>query len=104
MNVYDEAQLVEVQTSPPFQTPAGVATDPTAVYFEWTVTYQGVTSAVTTWQYGGVGSVIRDSAGTYHVFMDTTELPGLWQYRWRGTGAVQATFDGSFWVQPSAMP
>ena len=107
---YDEGSLVTVSTNPPFQTLAGVNTDPTDVYFEWTVLgLNGVTSAVTVWhmQPPGTnlaGSIVRDSAGTFHVVMDTTGLPGLWLYRWRGTGTIQAVFDGSFYVDLSPMP
>ena len=102
---YDVGSLVVVSTNPPFQTPAGVVTDPTSIYFEWQVTSPlGVASAQTVWQYGGAGSVVRDSVGTYHVNLDTTGTPGLWSYRWRGTGALQAVFDGSFYVDLSPMP
>ena len=107
---YDEGSLVRISTSPPFQNLSGVNTDPTDVYLEWQILPQsGVWSATTTWHFqppstSVTGSIVRDSTGTFHADLDTTGQPGLWTYRWRGEGAIQAVFDGSFYVDASPLP
>ena len=108
-NHYDEGSLVVVSTQPPFQTQSGTPTDPTDVYFEWVVTApNGVVSAQTIWHFqppstSVTGSITRTGPGAFSANMDTTNTPGLWQYRWRGTGALQAVFDGSFYVDPTPL-
>jgi hypothetical protein len=69
--------------------------DPTTV----TLTYRINQGAPTTLTYG-VGGIVKDGVGLYHAILDTTLLPGLWVYRWQGTGAVIAPRANSFNVRP----
>jgi hypothetical protein len=45
--------------------------------------------------------VIRASAGNYS-FVVATVTPGIWKYRWEGSGIVVAAAEKHFEVQPSS--
>ena len=82
-NTYDVGDLPHV--SAVFTTPAGVATDPTAVLLEYK-TPSGVTTTLT---YGVGTTIVKDSVGHYHADLSATEA-GTWRYRWYSTGTGQA--------------
>jgi hypothetical protein len=46
-------------------------------------------------------AVVRTTTGVYYVEFVVTNKPGTWAYRWEGTGAVQASEEGTFVVRPS---
>lgn len=70
--------------------------DPTTVTLTYRIN-QGAPATLTT---SSSPAIVRDSVGLYHVILDTTNLPGLWVYRWQGTGAVVAPRANSFNVRP----
>lgn len=45
-------------------------------------------------------SVTKDATGSYHADVDV-DRPGLWSYKWTGTGAIVAAESGSFHVRRS---
>jgi hypothetical protein len=46
-------------------------------------------------------AVVRTTTGVYYAEFVVTNKPGTWAYRWEGTGAVQASEEGTFIVRPS---
>jgi hypothetical protein len=59
------------------------------------------TNTVTSYKYdGGTGDVVRVSMGVYSYDIDTTDLPGQWQYRWWSPPTVQTAGAWSFIVTP----
>ena len=83
---------IRFYTSAPFATVAGVATDPTEVVFGFQIG-SGVVNQVTYGAPVSWGTIVRDSAGTYHIDINTNDTsvggPGIWTYVWAGTGTVQ---------------
>ena len=63
----------------------GAVADPTTVTFKVT----DPNSATTTYVYGTDAQLVKDSTGVYHVDL-SLDLPGLYYYRFLGTGAVKA--------------
>jgi len=49
---------------------------------------------------GGAGAVKKSSTGIYTYAIDTTALPGTWQYRWWSPPSVQTAGASSFIVDP----
>lgn len=67
----------------------GVPTDPTTV----TIKVRHPSGAIDTDVFGEPGSaVVRDSAGRFHYDIAVDE-PGVWHYRWIGTGAAAAAHE-----------
>ena len=69
--------------------------DPTSVTVAYKVAYAGGLSGPFTITYSGAsvpatGVIAKLSSGKYVVRIDTTLLPGYWQYEWQGTGGGQA--------------
>ena len=71
--------------------------DPAVITLEHSVS----NGQVTTWTYGGTGSIVRVSTGVYSAELDTTELPGSWAVKWAGTGACAAVCLATFPVVPT---
>jgi hypothetical protein len=80
-NNYDEGDLVRLTAA---FTVASVATDPTTV----TLKVKDPSGNVTTYTYA-LAEVTKDSTGNYHKDI-TIDEPGVWYYRWIGTGTVVA--------------
>jgi hypothetical protein len=95
---YDVGDKPEVSVI--FTTRAGVAADPTGV----TCTIETPLGTETTYTYGTDAAVVKDSTGHYHLDVNATDLTSpdgdrIWNYRWRGTGAIVASEEGSFTVR-----
>ena len=88
-----------VTTTVTFQNP-GVSdpVDPTTITLKWAVTVDATYGSVTTWTYGGTGSVVRDDVGIYSAELTTASTPGLWTVEWLGTGACAAVETATFLV------
>ena len=48
-------------------------------------------------------SVVRDGVGAFHAAVPVT-LPGIWRFRWVGTGAAAGAEEGFFEVRESSFP
>lgn len=84
MEIYDTGDSIRMSAI--FFNLAGVATDPTSVFFRLYIRHMLVEEHL----YGISPSIIKDSVGRYH--MDyIIPTPGYWNYRTVGTGAVAAT-------------
>ena len=97
-----EGTVIRFYTSTPFTNLAGSAADPTEVIFA----YQVGTNAPQQVVYGtpqSWGTIIRDAAGTYHVDIDTTSNPGVWNYTWAGFGGVQTRAENQLLVSPASV-
>ena len=92
-NTYDMGDLVRVSVI--FKNIAGTVTDPTTV----TLKYRNPAGTVTAWTVTA-GQIVKDSTGNYHADISPTTA-GVWQYKWTGTGAVQAVEELSFAVKNS---
>jgi hypothetical protein len=92
-NVYDVGDLVTV--SAPFADSVGVGVDPTTVICQYLK--PGGTANITL-TYGVDATVIRDSAGNYHVDIDA-DTSGSWYYGWHSRGTGQAAAEGWFVVR-----
>lgn len=88
MNSYNLNTLVRLSVS--FKDTNGVLIDPTTV----TVSILDPTEASV------AATVVKDSVGTYHADV-TPALFGVWDYTFAGTGAVVATGQASFFVEPA---
>lgn len=76
-----------------FKDAAGTLTDPTTVTAE-AISPLGVTVQL---------SPSRDSVGNWHANLDLTDAyPGVWTYRFTGTGALQAAEEDVIFVEKSA--
>ena len=71
-------------------TVGGVAADPTAV----TCTIEDPDGS--SYQ----GTVVKDAVGSYHVDYIPAAIVGIWTYTFTGTGAVVATTQAQFFVEP----
>lgn len=88
-----------------FKNNAGVLTDPTSITLKW-----GPVGNITTWVYGGAGSITRLSVGTYLGIVDTTPVGTVaaggtaqdWLRQWVSTGTCQASCIDSFKILPLA--
>jgi hypothetical protein len=95
MNSYQVGDLVRISAA--FTNSSGAAADPTTVTLLVKLRYV-VGSTATTYTYPA--QIVKDSTGNYHYdFTPTTE--GIWDYRWVGTGTVQAAAEDAFNVPNS---
>lgn len=73
-------------------------TDPTTI----TMKFRSGGNTITTWTYGGAGSITRVSTGVYSATLDTTPgtltVPGIWTVEWTGTGAAAVVQTAQFQV------
>lgn len=94
-NVYLEGSQVKVAFTftDETQTPPAPA-DPSTITFKTSVNGVAQPNAV----YPS-GTIVHDSTGSFHVLIDTTNLPGTWAYSFTSTG-VQGAGEGGFYVQP----
>lgn len=92
-NTYDVGDKVRTQVS---FTDDGVVTDPSAITYKFK-TPAGVT---TTYVYGTDVQLVKLSTGIYYVDL-TIALEGRYDWRFEGTGALVAAYEGSFWVRLS---
>lgn len=90
-NTYELDNVVRVSVV--FKNSAGVNADPTAIQFQ----YQPENASVTTKIYGTDVEVVKDSTGNYHVDL-TVSSAGRWWTKWKGTGAIIAADENSFYV------
>lgn len=75
---------------------AGTATDPTAVFAQYT-TPAGVTTSLT---YLTDAELVKDSTGNYHVDINGNAV-GTWYYRFYSTGTGQGANEGYFVINRS---
>jgi hypothetical protein len=89
-NSYDQGALVQLTGT--FKNAGGALTDPTAV----TCTVRDPAGTITT------PAVTHASTGVYTANVDlTSAAPGLWWYRFAGTGTLQAAEELTFYVEAS---
>lgn len=88
----DVTEAVEFQV-------ASVDTDPTTVHFR----YQKPDGSETVLLYGTDSEVVKDATGKYHVTLNP-DAPGIWRYRWEGTGNLDVFFSGAFNVLSVFIP
>ena len=98
-----EGTEVRFYTSKPFTSIDGTATDPDTVIFAYQVG-NGPVLSVTYGTPQAWGTIIRDSAGTFHVDIDTTGSPGAWTWTWVGEGTVQVRAEGQLLVSVASVP
>lgn len=97
MNTYLTGALVTVSTQTgPFSDSTGTPVDPSVV----TLAIRDPTGTVTTYTYGSSG-INRVSTGIYTYNVDTTGLPGRFEYKWVGTGDCQALDIEQFLSSPT---
>jgi hypothetical protein len=94
---YDVGDLVRIATDPVFSV-GGTPTDPTAVSLQ-VRTPAGV---VTEYTYA-LGQVTKAATGSYYADVSVT-APGLWYWRWEGTGAATAAAEGYIVVKGTVFP
>lgn len=94
---YDIGDVVSIRTysaaGEGFKDAAGVLTDPTTV----TLIVREPDSTETTYTYVAT-QITRDSAGRFSKDY-SPDQSGVHYYRWIGTGAVAAAFEGAFFVR-----
>ncbi len=90
-NTYEKGDAVRCSAA--FTTSAGVAADPTAVYFQFR-TPGGTT---TTYTYGVDASLVKSSTGNYYVDVNANAV-GQWAYRFYSTGTGQSADEDIFTV------
>jgi hypothetical protein len=101
-----EGTVIRFYTSQPFETVDGTPADPTEVIFAYQVGAGSVTQLKYAGASSGMNKVIRNSTGSYHVDVDTTDLPGNWQTTWVGLstdGSVQARAELTVSVVPGSI-
>lgn len=84
-----------INNAPTFRcafTVSGVATDPTTV----SLMIETPDKVQTTYTYAG-STVTKDSTGTFSKQV-TLDQRGIWRYVWTGTGACQASDEGTITV------
>ena len=86
-----EGSTARFLTSTPFTSLAGTVVDPDVITFTWSV--QGRTPTTYTYTAGAsppdpTYHIVRDSAGTYHVDLNTDGYPGTWTYEWNGQPGI----------------
>jgi len=89
-NTYDIGDIVRVSSA---FTQSGVAVDPTTV----SLIVLAPDRTATTYTVGE-GTVLKDSAGNYHVDVPATQT-GTYRYRWVSTGTGAAAEEGFFEVR-----
>lgn len=94
MQKHDHGDLVRVSAE--FRNTAGVLTDPTTISFS----FKTPSGVETTYVYGTNAQVGRTSAGLFFVDLQANES-GVWVWRFKGTGAVEQSDEGQFFVQPT---
>lgn len=92
MNAYDVGDQVRVTAT--FKDLDGDAVDPTTV----TVKYQKPGGSVVT---VASESVTNSATGVYFTDLTIDNSPGVWRYRFEGTGALVAAEGGTFYVTAS---
>lgn len=97
MATYDYGDLVHCRGV--FTTSAGVATDPTAVLFD----YKTPAGVKTTLTYGVDASLVKSATGDYYVDVNANAA-GTWYYRFYSTGTGQSASEDSFCVNPTNLP
>ena len=83
MNNYEIGNVVTFTAV--FKTASGTLVDPTAVYFA----VKPDDGSTTIYTYGVGATIVRDSAGTYHIDLSATSAGGYW-VRAYSTGTGQA--------------
>jgi hypothetical protein len=96
MNTFDIGDLVTLSIGFA-HADTGDPGDPDAVTLE--VRPRGHATAV--YIYGDGDTIVRDATGEYHADIDV-DSPGVWSYRWSGTGALQGAEEASFYVRRQA--
>ena len=99
-----EGTVVRFYTLAPFTTVGGVAMDPDRVIFAWNV--GNIINNQVEYNVAGLHTIVRASAGSYYVEIDTTNYSGLWTYSWVGlstNGAVQTRDEQKLLVKPATV-
>lgn len=92
--IYQIDTLIKIITGAPFADLGGTPTDPTMA----TLSIRDPTGVITS--YTG-GQLSHDGVGLFS-YEFTPTISGIWTYKWRGTGVIQATSpDANFTIQPS---
>lgn len=95
----DPATGLPLAAPPDAFTTDGAATDPTAVLL--TIKRPDATLLEYGWPSAGAdGTLTRESAGRFYIEL-TYDIPGTWNYRLEGTGAVVAAEEGRVKVNRS---
>lgn len=94
-NKYDIGDQVRIEVV--FTDEDGAGADPSVIVCK----YRRPNGNTTTLEYGDGEGVTRDSEGSYYVDV-VTDMPGVWAYRWEGTGVLTAAAEGEFMVLRSA--
>jgi hypothetical protein len=97
MPSYDLGDLVRLTAT--FKDEGGSPVDPATLV----LITRSPTGALTTLTYGTDVMPIRDSAGVFHADLSPDET-GVWDYRWKATGAAQSAEPGQFRVRPEFQP
>ncbi len=79
--------------SGPFDDINDVDADPTAVSLD----VMNPAGTITTYTFAA-SQVVKDSTGNYHYDLSLT-AEGMWTYRWRGEGALNAAKKGELFVE-----
>ena len=74
----------------------GTLTDPSVVTFK----FKNPAGTETTYVYGTDAELVKDSTGMYHVDLDISS-PGIYFYRFVGSGTVKAASESKFTVKAS---
>jgi hypothetical protein len=77
-----------------FKDEHGAVQDPAVV----TVYAKNPSASITPYVYGTDPELKRASKGIYYIDIDTTALPGEWQFVWQSTGTYQAAGQTEFTV------
>lgn len=80
-----------------FRNIAGTAVDPSTVK-AWVQSPVGVETLYT---YGTDAGLVKDSTGNYHLDIEPS-IPGVWVYRFEGTGSNKGADETTFIVRKSA--
>ena len=80
---YIAGNTIRFYTSTPFTSINGTVVDPDVVVFQYEV--QGQNTVKFTYTNGTgdpTNTIVRDSTGTYHADISTTNQPGTWTWGW----------------------
>ena len=91
MNIHHLGTTVRITGA--FTDAGGAAVDPDTI----SLTVRDPSGNETTYTYGGLGTIAKDSVGNYHQDV-TTDEEGFWYYEWQGTGTSIATDEKAFFV------
>lgn len=89
LNEYDIGDLVQITGT--FTNPSGIAADPSSVAAQVRTAGGSLIEPTTA----------RVATGIYQVDVTADNQPGLWAYRFAGTGVLQAAGEGVFKVRRS---